>query len=59
MVPLTDAWIEYWSGRGPAKQSSGTIIVNRERADWMRVVTDDDLFGGMLRPTPTPHRMAS
>jgi hypothetical protein len=59
MVPLTDAWIEYWSGRGPTKQSSGTIIVNRERADWMRVVTDDDLFGGMLRPTPTPDRMAS
>ena len=59
MVPLTDAWIEYWSGSGRTKQSSGTIIVNRERADWMRVVTDDDLFGDLLRPSPAPDRMAS
>ena len=59
MVPLTDAWIEYWSGGERTKQSSGTIIVNRERADWMRVVTDDDLFGDLLRPSPAPDRMAS
>jgi hypothetical protein len=58
MVPLTDAWIEYWSASGRTHQSSGTIVVNRERADWIRVVTDDDLFGGLLRPTPTPDRMA-
>ena len=59
MVPLTDAWIEYWSGGERTKQSSGTIIVNRDLVDWMRVVTDADLFGGLLRPTPTPDRMAS
>lgn len=59
MVPLTDAWIEYWSGGECTKQSSGTIIVNRGHVDWMRVVTDEVLFGGLLRPTPTPGRMAS
>jgi hypothetical protein len=59
MVPLTDAWIEYWSGAERTKQSSGTIIVNRERVDWMRVVTDEDLFDGLLRPSPPPDQMAS
>jgi hypothetical protein len=59
MVPLTDAWIEYWSGDERTKQSSGTIIINRERVDWMRVVTDDDLFGGLLRPSPATVRLAS
>jgi hypothetical protein len=58
MVPLTDAWIEYWSGTDRTTQSIGTIIVNREQVDWMRVVTDEDLFGGLLRPTATPDRMA-
>ena len=59
MVPLTDAWIEYWSGGERTKQSSGTIIVNREQVDWMRVVTDEDLFSDLLRLSPTPNRMAS
>jgi hypothetical protein len=59
MVPLTDAWIEYWSGGERTKQSSGTIIVNREQVDWMRVVTDEDLFSDLLRLSPTPDRMAS
>jgi hypothetical protein len=59
MVPLTDAWIEYWSGGKGTKQSSGTIIVNQKRVDWMRVVTDDDLFAGLLRPSPATDRMAS
>ncbi len=59
MVPLTDAWIEYWSGGERTKQSSGTIIVNREQVDWMRVVTEEDLFSDLLRLSPTPDRMAS
>jgi hypothetical protein len=59
MVPLTDAWIEYWSGDKRTQQSSGTIIVNRERVDWMRVVSDADLSDGLLRPSPAPDRMAS
>lgn len=52
MVPLTDAWIEYWSGPERTKHSIGTIIVNRAQADWIRLVTDEDLADGMLRPTP-------
>jgi hypothetical protein len=51
MVPLTDAWIEYWSGGERKYQSTGTIVVNRDEADWMRVVTDEDLIEGALRPT--------
>ena len=52
MVPLTDAWIEYWSGEMRTKHSVGTIIVNHRLADWIRIVTDDDLLEGMLRPVP-------
>lgn len=54
MVPLTDAWIEYWSGGSRTKHSIGTIIVNRLAADWLRVVTDEDLVEGLLRPAPGP-----
>jgi len=57
MLPLTDAWIEYWSGGERKHHSTGTIIVNRDEADWIRVVTDEDLFGGGLRPSsPSPRR---
>ncbi len=52
MVPLTNAWIEYWSGGRRTYQSTGTIVVNRHRVDWMRIVTDEDLIEGALRPTP-------
>jgi hypothetical protein len=52
MVPLTDAWIEYWSGGELKHRSSGTIIVNREKADRIRVVTEEDLVGGERRPSP-------
>jgi len=51
MLPLTDAWIEYWSGAERKHHSIGTIIVNRDAVAWMRVVTDEDLIGGELRPT--------
>jgi hypothetical protein len=40
MLPLTDASIEYWSGGERRHQSSGTIIVNREQADWIRLGID-------------------
>ncbi len=59
MVPLTDAWIEYWSGGERTRQSSGTIIVNREQADWLRVVTEEELWDELLRPLPVPDRRAS
>lgn len=52
MVPLTDAWIEYWSGDLRTRHAIGTLIVNRLQADWIRVVTDDDLLEGVLRPSP-------
>jgi hypothetical protein len=51
MFPLTDAWIEYWSDGERTLQSVGTIIVNRDQTDWIRVVTDDDLIEGQLRPS--------
>ena len=50
MVPLTDAWIEYWSGGERKYQSTGTIVVNRHYADWLRVVTDEDLIEGISPP---------
>jgi hypothetical protein len=51
MLPLTDAWIEYWSGGERKHLATGTIVVNRDEADWIRVVTDEDLIEGGLRPT--------
>jgi hypothetical protein len=50
MVPLTYAWIEHWCGEARSVQSTGTIVINRDKADWMRVVTEEDLIGGQLRP---------
>ena len=50
MIPLTDALIEFWAHGRREHQSIGTIIVNRARADWIRVVTHDDLIEGLLRP---------
>jgi hypothetical protein len=52
MVPLTDAWIEYWSGGVRKYQSTGTIVVNRHYADWLEVVTDEDLIEGI-----SPHHL--
>ena len=48
MLPLTDARIEYWSYGELKHRSTGTIIVNRERADRIRVATDSDLIGESL-----------
>jgi len=50
VFPLTDAWIEYWSGGERRHESSGTILVNRDRTDSIRIVTDDDLADGRLQP---------
>jgi hypothetical protein len=50
MIPLTDASIEYWVHGKREHQATGTIIVNRDSADWIRVVTHDDLIEGNLRP---------
>lgn len=50
MVPLTDAWIEYWTGQTPRRHGIGTIIVNRAAADAIELVTDDALIEGLLEP---------
>jgi hypothetical protein len=50
MIPLTDALVEFWAHGRREHQSTGTIIVNRDKADWIRVVTHDDLIEGLLRP---------
>ena len=50
MIPLTDALIEYWVHGKREHQAIGTIVVNRDAANWMRVVTHDDLIDGLLRP---------
>jgi hypothetical protein len=36
MIPLTEACLEYWSGDERKHRITGTIIVNRDRADWIR-----------------------
>lgn len=51
MVPLTNAWIEYWPGGRRLRQWIGTIIFNREVTDWVRIVTEEELEYGRLRPT--------
>jgi len=43
MIPLTDAWISYRSGREPRRQLVDTIIVNRELATRIEAVTEDEL----------------
>ncbi len=45
MLPLTEAWIEYWSGGARRYRSGGTIIVNREKADWIRLASREDRAG--------------
>jgi hypothetical protein len=51
MIPLTDAWVEYWSGGQRKRHWVGTILVNRDQADWIRLVSADDLAYGRMRPT--------
>lgn len=50
MIPLTNASIEYWVHGKREHQASGTIVVNRELADSIKVVTHEDLIEGNLRP---------
>jgi hypothetical protein len=54
MVPLTDAWIEYWSGGKPTRHGIGTIIVNRDLVEWLRLVTVDELLDSALPFEPGP-----
>lgn len=51
MIPLTDAWIEYWTDGKRQRHWIGTVVVNRDRTDWIRVISEADLADGHLRPT--------
>jgi hypothetical protein len=53
MVPLTDARLEYWPGGQHRRTWIGTIIFNRDLADWVRVISDEELELGLIRPTQT------
>lgn len=52
MVPLTDAWLEYWPNGRLERQWIGTIIFNRDLSTSIRLVEEEDLDFGRLRPTP-------
>lgn len=43
MVPLTESWIEYLADDDAHRARVGTIIVNREMIDWIRLATGDEL----------------
>jgi hypothetical protein len=43
MVPLTNAWVEYAVGGAQCHSELGTIVVNRETADWMRLASDAEV----------------
>lgn len=52
MVPLTDAWLEYWVSGRPRRQWVGTIIFNHHLAD--RVERLPDQAEELVRPTWHP-----
>lgn len=54
MVPLTDARLEYWPGGQHRRTWIGTMIFNRDLTDWIRVVTDEELELGFIRPKVSP-----
>lgn len=43
MVPLTEAWIEYTAAGAAHRARVGTIIVNREVLDWIRMSKDEEV----------------
>ena len=43
MVPLTEAWIEYQSGAQTHRARVGTIAVNHELWDWVRLSRDEEI----------------
>jgi hypothetical protein len=53
MVPLTDAWLEHWPGGQLRRKWIGTMIFNRDRTDWVRIVAEEELELGLIRPSVT------
>lgn len=54
IVPLTDAWIEFGVGAARQRRIVGTLLVNREGADWVSVADDADLELPELPELPMP-----
>ena len=50
MVPLTDAWLQYWPGGERRRSWIGTMVFNRDLSDWIRVVSEDELELGQILP---------
>ena len=53
LVPLTDARLEYWPMGEHRRTWIGTMIFNRDLADWIRIVSEEELELGLIRPTAT------
>jgi hypothetical protein len=58
MVPFTEAWIEYVSGGQHHRARVGTVIVNREAWDWIRVSRDEEIRLPDLPAETKPDPMA-
>lgn len=58
MVPLTESWIEYRSGGAEHRARAGTIIVNRDYLDWVRLSRDDEVRLPDLPVETAPDPMA-
>jgi hypothetical protein len=43
MIPITEAWIEYLSAGQNHRARVGTVIVNRELWDWIRLSKDEEI----------------
>lgn len=43
MVPLTESWMEYQSGGQNHRARVGTIVVNHELWDWIRLSRDEEI----------------
>jgi hypothetical protein len=43
MIPLTDAWVEFESAAGPRRQRFQTVLVNRDRIDWIVQLAEGDV----------------
>jgi hypothetical protein len=43
MVPLTDAWIEFQLGADRQRRRVGTVVVNRDRIDWIAPAVVDEV----------------
>lgn len=43
MVPMTEAWIEYESAGQNHRARVGTVLVNRELWDWIRLSRDEEI----------------